>query len=162
MIGRLRFGLAVAVIVAAVDQLAKWAIVTMVRPQGHIPVLPFLDFVLAWNRGVSFGVGNNQGPYNALLFTLLSLVISAVLVAWMAKAGSRVALLGLGLVVGGAVGNAADRLHYGAVVDFLYVHAGSFTWWPAMNLADWAISVGAAFLVFDSLFGNRDSHKNTP
>ncbi len=162
MKSRLRIGLAVAVLAALVDQLAKWAIVTVVRPQGHVEVLPILDFVLTWNRGVSFGVGNNQGPYNALLFTLLSAVICAVLITWMAKAGSRVALLGLGLVVGGAVGNAVDRLHYGAVVDFLYVHVGRFDWWPAMNLADWSISVGAALLVFDSLFGNRDSHKNTP
>jgi signal peptidase II len=68
----------------------------------------------------------------------------------------------LGLVVGGAIGNVIDRLRYGAVVDFLYVHIGAFDWWPVFNVADSAICVAAALLIFDSLFGGHDSHKNTP
>jgi signal peptidase II len=168
----LRFGLAIVLGVALADQAAKWSILTTFHPagavqgpfsaSGHIVVLPILDFVLTWNRGVSFGVGNNGGAHNALLFTLLSAVIAAALVGWMARTTDRLVLLALGLVVGGAVGNAVDRLRFGAVVDFIYVHVGAFDWWPAMNLADWAISVGAVLLVFDSLYAKRDSHKNTP
>ncbi len=67
--------------------------------------------------------------------------------------------LALGLIVGGAVGNLADRLRFGAVVDFLYVHVGGFDWWPAFNLADSVIAVGAVLLAIDSLFGGRESHK---
>jgi signal peptidase II len=168
----LRFGLAVALVVVLADQATKWGILALFRPPGveqtpfaaagRLTVLPILDFVLTWNRGVSFGLGNNAGAYNALLFTLLSLAIAAFLVVWMARTSHRLVLASLGLVVGGAIGNAIDRLHYGAVVDFIYVHIGSFDWWPAMNLADWAISVGAALLVFDSLYAKRDSHKNRP
>jgi signal peptidase II len=168
----LGFGLTIAALVALIDQAAKWSILASFRPPGvdttpfsaanRVVVLPILDFVLTWNRGVSFGVGNNGGAYNALFFAGLSVVIAAVLVGWMAKARSRLVLLALGLVVGGAVGNAIDRLRFGAVVDFIYVHVGAFNWWPAMNLADWAISVGAALLVFDSLYAKRDSNKNTP
>ena len=168
----LRLGLAVAFVVALLDQLSKRSILLSFRPSGaidtpftasgRIDVLPILDFDLAWNRGISFSVGNNSGAYNALLFTLLAAVICVMLLVWMARAADRLVLLALGLVVGGAVGNAVDRVRFGAVVDFLYVHIGKFDWWPAFNLADSAICVGAALLVIDSLFAKRDSHKNTP
>jgi len=85
-----------------------------------------------------------------------------MLVRWMAHTTARLQLLALGLVVGGALGNVIDRLRYGAVVDFLYFHVGAFNWWPAFNVADSAICVGAVLLVFDSLFAKQDSHKNTP
>jgi signal peptidase II len=166
----LRFGLAVSIVALALDQATKAWILAVFRPPGvgeapfagggHITVLPIVDFVLAWNRGVSFGLGNTPGAYNALLFTLIAVVIGAVLVGWMARTSDRAMLLALGLVVGGAAGNAVDRLRFGAVVDFIYVHVGSFDWWPAMNLADWAISCGAILLVLDSLCRRRDSHKN--
>lgn len=166
----LRFGMSVAVLVAILDQLSKWSILAAFRPPGvvetpfaalgRINALPFLDFVLTWNRGVSFGISNNHGPYNALLFTLLAAVIGLFLVGWMGRTANRLVLLALGLVVGGAIGNVVDRLRFGAVVDFLYVHIGAFDWWPAFNVADSAICVGAGLLVFDSLFGKRDSNKN--
>lgn len=169
---RLGLGLSVAVLAAILDQLAKWLILAAFRPPGidtapfftgqRITVLPFLDFVLTWNRGVSFGVGNQPGAYNALLFTLLAAVIAGGLIVWMARSDDRLVLVSLGLVVGGALGNAIDRLRLGAVVDFIYVHVGAFDWWPAMNLADWAISLGAILLALDSLFTRRESHKNTP
>jgi signal peptidase II len=68
----------------------------------------------------------------------------------------------LGLVTGGAIGNCIDRARFGAVEDFIYVHIGAFDWWPVFNVADSAICVGAAVMVFDSLFDRSLSHKNTP
>jgi signal peptidase II len=167
----LRFGLIIALVVAGLDQLTKWSILACFRPPGvaetpfrapgHIEAMPILDLVLTWNRGVSFGLGNSDGAYNAVLFTLLAVVVGGFLITWMARTTDRWILLSLGLVVGGALGNAVDRLRFGAVVDFLYVHVGAFDWWPAFNLADSAICVGAALLVLDSLFAKRESTKNT-
>ncbi len=165
------FGLGVAVVVALLDQFSKWKILVAFRPDGvtgtpfssflRIDVLPILDFVLTWNRGVSFGMGNDAGGYNVLFFTGLAVIIGAMLVAWMARTTDRLVLLSLGLIVGGAIGNVIDRLRFGAVVDFLYVHIGAFDWWPVFNVADSAVCIGAALLVFDSLFAKRDSNMNT-
>ncbi|HXP95329.1 MAG TPA: signal peptidase II [Telmatospirillum sp.] len=167
----LLFGLAIAVVVALLDQVSKWSILAHFRPEGvvgtpfsssmRLEALPILDFVLTWNRGVSFGVGNNGGDYNVIFFTGLSVVICGFLLAWMAKTRDRLVLTSLGLVVGGALGNVVDRLRFGAVVDFLYVHIGAFDWWPIFNVADSAVCIGAALLVFDSLFAARDSNMNT-
>lgn len=168
---RVRRGLALALIVAIADQTSKAAILDLFRPPdagdslftgGRVTVAPFLDFVLSWNSGISFGLGNTHGAYNAWIFTAVALAIGMVMVGWMAKAESRLSLVTMGLVVGGALGNVVDRLRFGAVVDFLYVHIGGFDWWPAFNLADSAICVGALLLVLDSLFGNRLSNMNTP
>jgi signal peptidase II len=165
------FGLVIAIVVTLLDQLSKWSILAAFRPEGvvgtpfssplRIKVLPILDFVLTWNRGVSFGMGNGGGDYNVLIFSGLSVIIGGFLIAWMAKTSDRLILLSLGLVLGGAIGNVVDRLHFGAVVDFLYAHAGAFDWWPVFNVADSAVCLGAGLLVFDSLFAKRDSNMNT-
>ncbi|PKU22040.1 signal peptidase II [Telmatospirillum siberiense] len=169
--GSLVFGLAVALFTAILDQASKWTILDLFRPEGvsgtpfssplRIEALPILDFVLTWNRGVSFGMGNDGGHYNVLIFTALAVLIGGFLVAWMAKTANPLILASLGLIVGGAVGNVIDRLRFGAVVDFLYVHIGAFDWWPVFNVADSAVCIGAGFLVFDSLFAKRDSNMNT-
>lgn len=168
---RLGIGLGLALLVTAADQASKAAILAVMRPpgveetpflgQGLIPVTPFLDFTLSWNSGVSFGLGNNHGDWNVLFFTVLALVIGAGLFRWMATSKGLSLLISQGLVLGGALGNVIDRLRYGAVVDFLYVHVGAFNWWPNFNLADSAICTGAVLMVFDSLFAERLSHKNS-
>ncbi|OIR07927.1 lipoprotein signal peptidase [mine drainage metagenome] len=166
---RLRLGLPAALAVVAADQISKAAILSLMRPAGvtatpfqtyaHVKAGPILDLVLSWNSGVSFGLGNTHGTWNVLAFSALAAAISAMLLGWMMTTPGRLVRLALGLVLGGALGNVADRLHYGAVVDFLYVHIGAFDWWPAFNLADSAICVGAALLMYDSLFASRVSHK---
>lgn len=168
---RILVGLLLALLVAVADQASKIAILSVMRPPGVegepflglavIPVLPFLDFSLSWNSGVSFGMGNTHGSWNTLFFTALALAIAGFLVRWMATSKGRGLLAAQGLVLGGAAGNVIDRLHYGAVVDFLYVHIGAFDWWPNFNLADSAICVGAVLIVLDSLFADRLSHKNS-
>ena len=169
---RIARGLAVAGIAAVLDQVTKARVLELLGPPGNplppfrgvreISALPFLDLVLTWNRGISFGFANRPGPWNALVFTALALIVAAYLVWMMAKERRPLALVAQGLIVGGALGNVLDRLRFGAVVDFLYVHIGAFDWWPAFNIADSAISIGAALWVLESLFASRDSHMNRP
>lgn len=167
---QLRAGLSLAALIIVLDQISKWWIVeTVMRPQGvwetpfytptRIEVLPFFDLVMAWNRGVSFGIFNNGGDWNAVILSGLSIVIVAFLVGWLRKAHNRMVALALGGIIGGALGNVIDRVRWGAVADFLDVHVAGYHW-PAFNLADSAITVGAILLVLDSLSGTRTSSKN--
>jgi signal peptidase II len=166
----MRPGLILAAVIIVLDQLSKWWVVeTLMRPQGvwetpfytpnRIEILPVFDLVMAWNRGVSFGIFNNDGSWNAIALSVLSVAISLGLLAWMKKAQSRLVVLALGGIVGGALGNVVDRVRWGAVADFLDVHVAGHHW-PAFNLADSAISVGAALLVLDALFAKPSSSKN--
>jgi signal peptidase II len=148
----LTLGLAVAALIAVVDQLSKWWIVAMVmQPPRVIAIAPFFNLVLGWNRGVSFGILNTESPVAPWLLVIIAGVIVAVLGIWLAKAEARLIAFALGAVIGGAVGNVIDRLRYGAVADFLDFHAFGYHW-PAFNVADSAISLGAAALILDSLF----------
>lgn len=170
MIRALRPGLTLAAILIVLDQLSKWWIVERVmRPESvvdtpfyspvRIEVLPFFDLVMAWNRGVSFGILNNDGRWNALLLSVLSVAVSIGLLAWMRKAETPLVRLALGGIIGGALGNVVDRIRWGAVADFLDVHVMGYHW-PAFNLADSAITVGAVLLVLDALFAKSSSTKN--
>jgi lipoprotein signal peptidase len=161
-------GLAAAVIV--LDQVSKWWIVEKVmRPVGvwetpfytptRIEVLPFFDLIMTWNRGVSFGLFNNDGTWNAVILSVLSVVIVAGLLVWLRKVDSTPVALALGAIIGGALGNVVDRVRWGAVADFLDLHAMGHHW-PAFNVADSAISIGAAVLVLDALFARPSSSKN--
>jgi signal peptidase II len=103
---------------------------------------------------VSFGLfatGTDLGPW---ILSILALVIVAVLLFWLRKAEGILIPIAIGLIVGGAIGNVIDRVIYGAVVDFLDVYWGSYHW-PAFNVADSSITVGAILLVADSLFSGR-------
>ncbi len=166
----MRPGLILAAVIIVLDQISKWWIVERVmRPEGvldtpffspvRIEVLPFFDLVMAWNRGVSFGIFNNGGQWNAVLLSVLSVAIAIGLLVWMRKAENRLVVLALGGIIGGALGNVIDRVRWGAVADFLDVHVMGYHW-PAFNLADSAISVGAVLLVLDALFTKSSSTKN--
>ena len=154
----LRFGLAVAAAVAVADQIVKWwAIGRLPEHPAAIEVLPFFNLVMVWNRGVSFGMfgGGALPPW------LLAVVAGAVAVGlgvWLSRVRARWLAAAIGLVIGGAVGNMVDRLRYGAVADFLDVHAGVYHW-PAFNLADAAITLGVVFLLIDALLIGRERHK---
>ncbi len=154
----LRLGLAVAVVVAAADQLVKWwAVPALAALHRGVEVLPFFDLVLVWNRGVSFGLLGGAALPPWLLAAFAGLV-SAGLTVWLARVDGRWAALGIGLVIGGALGNIIDRLRFGAVADFLDFHLGAYHW-PAFNVADAAISVGLAVLVIDSLLIRPERRK---
>ena len=156
----LRRGLAIAAVVLVLDQLTKWALLEWIasHPPGErfFSVAPFFDIVLVWNRGVSFGMFNNaEGGFNAIAFSVLAAVIIVGLIVWLRRATQPFVVGGIGLVIGGAIGNVIDRLRFGAVVDFLDFHVGGLHW-PAFNVADSAICVGVALIVIDGLLGRRE------
>ena len=147
-----RKGLAVTAMVLAVDQLTKWWIgFTVMQPPRVIEVTPFFNLVLGWNRGISFGFLDSGGWLSAWFLPLAAVAISAVLAVWLYRVHHLRAAVSIGLIIGGAMGNLIDRLQFGAVADFLDFYAWG-THWPAFNLADSAITIGAAVLILDSLF----------
>ena len=160
MQGGLRLGLPLAGLVLVLDQISKWWIVEVVmQPPEIIRVFPFFNLVMGWNRGVSFGMFNDESGFGRWFFTILALVIVAALTVWLRRSPDRFTAVALGLVIGGALGNVVDRIRYGAVADFLDVHAFGFHW-PAFNVADSAITVGAVMLVLQSLFAGSERNKN--
>jgi signal peptidase II len=150
-----RFGVVVALIVCAIDQASKlWLLnVFDLANRGLVRITPFLDFVLTWNTGISYGLFPQESDLGR--YVLLALKAAAVLVlwAWLARTELKVTALGLGLIIGGAIGNAIDRLVYGAVADFVLFHitTKSFNFvWYVFNLADAAIVAGVVGLLYDS------------
>jgi signal peptidase II len=152
-------GLFVAAIVVGLDQVTKWWIVevVMVSPR-VIEITPFFNLVMGWNRGISFGFFNNDSPVNSWLLPLVTAMIVGFLAIWLIRARDVWTCMALGLIIGGALGNLIDRLRYGAVADFLDVHAFGYHW-PAFNVADAAITVGAVLLIWDSLFARAEPSK---
>lgn len=151
----LRLGLLVALPVILVDQLTKWWMLSVfAEPPYSITVTGFFNLVLVWNRGVSFGLFDTSADWGPFLLSGLALFISICLVIWLRRVESRLVAVALGLVLGGALGNVIDRFVHGAVVDFLDFHAFG-QHWPAFNVADSAITVGVALLLYDSLFEGR-------
>ncbi len=151
-----RFGLWMAAVTAALDQASKlWLLFAFdLGARGVVSVTPFLDLVLIWNRGISYGLFQQDGPLGQWALVALTVIAVALLWIWLARTDSRLTALSLGLVIGGAVGNAVDRLAYGAVADFALFHvtwgATSYQWY-VFNLADAAIVAGVLGLLYDSL-----------
>ena len=149
-------GLGLAALVAALDQLSKWIIVAHVmNPPVQIEVTSFFNLVLAHNRGVSFGMFAAGSELGKWILVGLALMISGFLVRWLIQSSSPFSIIALGLILGGAVGNVIDRVLIGAVVDFLDFHAFG-THWPAFNVADTTIFLGAAGLIFESFFSKDE------
>ena len=144
-------GLALAAATVALDRVSKaWALDALFDPQSRIVLGPVLNMVPVWNRGVSFGLFANESAWGPWLLGGFALVVAVALVIWLVRAKTVVLGAGLGLVIGGAVGNAIDRALYGAVVDFIDAHWGDLHW-PAFNIADAAITVGVGLLLLDAL-----------
>lgn len=142
--------LAGAVIV--LDQAAKAWIMHHFALSERVHVLPVLDIILTYNTGAAFSFLSQASGWQRWLFVLLALTVSTALVVWMRRLSARVHGLlacGLALIVGGALGNMIDRLTLGRVVDFVHVHWGN-AYFPAFNVADSAITIGAALLLIDA------------
>ncbi len=140
--------------VLVLDQLSKLYIATHMRLFEVITVLPVFNIALFHNTGVAFSVMAGAAGWTRWIFILLALGITAAIVVWLIRMpaeASRWMAVGLALVAGGAVGNAMDRLSHGYVIDFLQFHYQGW-FFPAFNMADSAISLGAALLLLDSLF----------
>ncbi len=148
-----RLGLLIATLVFVADQLTKFYILRIVNLDEREPiqVTPFMDLAMAWNKGVSYGLLSThmQG-----LLVALSLAISIMLVFWLAKATKPLAAASFGMLIGGALGNALDRLLHGAVADFVLLHWGTWNWY-IFNVADIAIVAGVALLLYDAAFEGR-------
>jgi signal peptidase II len=138
--------------VFAFDQLTKYIVADYMMLHGDIPLTPFLNLVLVHNTGAAFGFLSSAGGWQNLFFIIVAAAAS-VFILWMISrldSKERLLAMALMLVLGGALGNLTDRLLHGYVIDFIDVYYG--TWhWPAFNVADSAITIGAVILVFDAV-----------
>lgn len=141
-------------IVIVIDQATKLAADKWIRIHEHISVIPgFFDLTLAYNKGAAFSFLSDAGGWQTWLFTGLALIVSVILVVWIKRLPSHERLLAasLSLILGGAVGNVIDRIAYGHVIDFIHWYYNSFSW-PAFNIADSAITLGAVLMIVHTLF----------
>jgi signal peptidase II len=155
-----RFGLTVAVLACAIDQASKLYLLYVVdlAARGPVQVTPFLDFVLTRNTGISYGLFQTQGALGQWVLVGLKALAVVFLWIWLARAQDRLTAVSLGLIIGGAVGNAIDRVAYGWVVDFAFFHLSGAGWqfnWYVFNLSDVAIVAGVVGLLYESLRGER-------
>jgi signal peptidase II len=158
MTSPLRAGILTALAALALDQATKlWLLFVFdIGRRGAVRVTPFFDLVLAWNVGISFGWFQNDGQIAQTSLMLIKAVAVIVLAIWMARSRTLIATIALGMIIGGAIGNAIDRFAYGAVVDFALFHleiGGKPFSWYVFNLADVAIVAGVAALLYDSFLG---------
>ncbi|MEW5423088.1 signal peptidase II [Amorphus sp. 3PC139-8] len=153
-----RIGYSVAGLVLILDQAVKlWLLYGVdLGRTGPIPVTSFFDLVLVWNEGISYGLFQQETELGRWLLVAGTLVIICVLGYWLATARDRLVAISVGLIVGGAVGNTIDRIAYGAVVDFVHIFVGSFSWY-VFNVADAAIAVGVAGLLLDAVLRRRNN-----
>jgi signal peptidase II len=154
-----RFGLAVAAIACLLDQASKLYLLKIADLADHpLRLGPFFDFVLTRNTGISYGLFQTQGELGAWLLLGFKALAVLLLWIWLARSKDRLTALALGLIIGGAVGNAIDRLTYGWVADFVFFHVSGANWrfnWYVFNLADVAIVAGVMGLLYESLAGER-------
>ena len=149
-------GLALAAITIVVDQIVKISLIGLLtEPDRVILVTGFFNLVYVKNFGVSFGLfnaGSTAGPW---ILSILSVAVAAGLVIWLRRVQSQWLGAAIGLIIGGAIGNAIDRIRLGSVADFFDFYAFGYHWW-AFNVADAAIVGGVAFIVIDGLFSRRE------
>ena len=159
MNGRFSAWLGLAALIVAADQLTKWVMLQTLTHGDSIEVTEFFRLVLVFNPGAAFSFLADQPGWQRWFFVGLAVVICGWLAALLARHRDETLLpFALSLIIGGAIGNVIDRLVYGAVVDFLYFHIGRYGW-PAFNIADSAISAGAALLIWDALFGKESQQQ---
>jgi signal peptidase II len=157
--GRLSaLGATVAVLTCLVDQALKFWLLSNfdLADRGRFAVTPFFDLVLTWNTGISYGLFPQQGPLGEWALFAFKLAAVVFLWVWLARATWRVTAAALGLIIGGAIGNAIDRLHWPGVMDFVLFHietAGFEFRWYVFNFADVAIVAGVLVLLYESLLG---------
>ena len=158
MNAHIKAGLVTALVALVLDQVSKLYLLFVydIAAHGAVEITSFFDLVLTWNKGISYGLFQAETVSAQVLLLAIKLAVVAALVAWLWHAHNRIAALGLGLIIGGAIGNAIDGLAYGAVMDFAFFHlqwgASRFDWY-VFNVADVAIVAGVIGLLYDSLLG---------
>lgn len=149
-------GFSVALATLAADQASKLLLLfgfgfAEMLPGERVVVLPFFNLVMVWNRGISFGLIPAEGLWGTVALGLFALAAVAALGWWLWRAEKPFVAIPIGLVIGGALGNLVDRVVYGAVADFFHFHAFGYDWY-VFNVADAAITVGVAALLYDAVF----------
>jgi signal peptidase II len=155
-----RLGLAAALATAVLDQATKlWLLYVLdIRARMPLRLTPFLDLVLVWNKGISYGLFQQEGVLGQWVLLAVKAAAVMLLWVWLARAGSKLTALALGLIIGGALGNAIDPFFHQGVADFVLFHITTATIrfsWYVFNLADAAIVVGVAVLLYESFAGDR-------
>jgi signal peptidase II len=159
------WGLAGASIALALDQGSKLFLLYVLRflekgPGDAVPVLPFFNLVMVWNPGVSYGLFPAHGPFGTALLAIFSLAAISALGWWLWGAQRKILAVGLGLVIGGAIGNLIDRLIYGQVADFFHFYVRGYDWY-VFNIADCAITVGVVALLYDAFLRSESDAVGT-
>ncbi len=151
--GRRAAALALGAAILLADQGSKfWVLHGLHLADGHIlTLLPVLNFVLVWNRGITFGLFTSDSGGAKLILAGVALAVVAALIVWLWRARHTATALCIGAIAGGAIGNVTDRLRYGAVVDFIQAHLGAWSWY-VFNIGDAAIVCGVILLMAESLF----------
>jgi signal peptidase II len=146
-----RFGAVVALATLALDQASKlyFLFVDVLSLREPVVLAPFLNLIVVWNRGISYGLFQQHTEFGRWALIVLSIAAAVGLSLWLRRAPTRFLAASLGLIIGGAIGNVIDRVAYGAVFDFIHFHLGSFSWY-VFNIADAAIVAGVAGLLYDS------------
>src|SRR5450830_773310 len=162
-----RFGLAVAAIAGLLDQASKLYLLFVfdLGANGPLRLGPFFDFVVTRNTGISYGLFQMQGALGQWVLLAVKALAVVLLWVWLARARDRLTALSLGLIIGGAVGNAIDRLAYGWVADFVFFHVSGGNWrfnWYVFNLADVAIVAGVAGLCMNPWLGTAPQKRPDP
>jgi len=147
------FGLGIAALTVVIDQAHKsWMLyIYDIGAKGVVTITPFFDLVLVWNQGISYGLLPQESAAGRWALILFACAASLALAVWLAHQTSKLAAASIGLIIGGAIGNAIDRVLYGAVADFFSLHAFGLQWY-VFNIADAAIVAGVVGLLYDSLF----------
>jgi signal peptidase II len=156
---RSRFGMSIAAATLVFDQAHKWwmIIVYRIEDKGRVAVTPFFDLVYVKNLGISYGIG--AGALGQAALAGFAILAAVALTVWLARGANNGLVAGsLGLIIGGAIGNAIDRLHLGGVADFFLLHAFGFSWY-VFNIADVAIVAGVIGLLYDSFRASRHDNK---
>lgn len=144
-------GLSIAAVVALADQFSKhWLLGIMGNAPHAVTVAPFLNLVLNWNKGVTFGLFNHAHVWLPYALITIAAIILCILFQWLNRVNSLTLASGVGLIIGGAVGNVIDRVRFGAVVDFLDFHIHGYHWYT-FNVADSAIVCGVGLILLDNL-----------
>lgn len=145
-------GLIIAAAVIVADQLSKYYVLQqMLGVNGYLPFGDYFNVVKAWNTGVSFSMLNNYGHAGVYILSAIAVVVVLMLYHWLKKEDNRFTQVALGMIMGGALGNVIDRLRFGAVFDFLDFHIADMHW-PAFNVADSFICIGATLIIVQSIW----------
>lgn len=147
----------ISVLVIVLDQITKITASSMLNMHDPVPVVPMFNLTLMHNYGAAFSFLSSAGGWQRWFFTIIAIGVSTFLTVWLKRLGpeKKIEAIALVLIIGGALGNLIDRLWYGYVVDFIQVYYDQY-FWPAFNIADSAIFIGAALIIYDT-FRNPQS-----